>query len=128
MALSIASSFFERPLPARMAAFGEIDLAGKIRQVNMVDKRIGEVMQTGYCDVVLVPRRGSGGLGGGARLEVAGGCRVVEVGTLMDALREAIGDVVDKVPVKKRGAQVEEEEEGSVNEGWEDEDSPLLER
>jgi DNA repair protein RadA/Sms len=57
MALSIASSFFDVPLPSRLCAFGEIDLAGKVRQVNMVDKRLAEVVKSGYCDLVL---RGGG--------------------------------------------------------------------
>jgi DNA repair protein RadA/Sms len=130
MALSIASSFFDVPLPSRLCAFGEIDLAGKVRQVNMVDKRLAEVIKSGDCDLLLVPTLSHGAGGGfrGEAGEVKSRVRVVEVGTLVDALREVLGAVVDQVPNSKRGKLTDQESQ----EGWgdgdeaEEEDGPLM--
>lgn len=48
IALAIASSFRNRPLPADAAAFGELGLSGEIRAVNAASRRIAEANKLGY--------------------------------------------------------------------------------
>lgn len=54
VALAAASSLSGRPLPARMAIFGEIGLAGEIRSVARLDARLREAGRLGF-DTALVP-------------------------------------------------------------------------
>jgi len=48
IALAIASSFRNRPLPSDAAAFGELGLSGEIRAVNGSARRIAEAQKLGY--------------------------------------------------------------------------------
>jgi DNA repair protein RadA/Sms len=48
IALAIASSFRNRPLPTDAAAFGELGLSGEIRAVNAASRRIAEANKLGY--------------------------------------------------------------------------------
>jgi DNA repair protein RadA/Sms len=48
IALAIASSFRNRPLPADAAAFGELGLSGEIRAVTASARRIAEANKLGY--------------------------------------------------------------------------------
>lgn len=49
--LSIASSFFDKPLPRKTLSIGELGLSGEIRNVSFQEKRIKESKRLGY-DVV----------------------------------------------------------------------------
>ncbi len=51
IALAIASSFRNRPLPADAVAFGELGLSGEIRAVNAAARRIAEANKLGYATV-----------------------------------------------------------------------------
>ena len=55
IALAIASSFRNRPLPADAAAFGELGLSGEIRDVSAHARRVAEAEKLGYRRV-LTPR------------------------------------------------------------------------
>jgi DNA repair protein RadA/Sms len=46
--LSIASSFFDKPLPARLVAVGEVGLLGEIREVVAQEKRVKEARRVGF--------------------------------------------------------------------------------
>lgn len=48
IALAIASSFRNRPLPADAAAFGELGLSGEVRAVSASARRIAEANKLGY--------------------------------------------------------------------------------
>jgi DNA repair protein RadA/Sms len=50
--LSVASSFFDKPLEARSVALGEVGLFGDIREVVAQDKRIKEARRLGYRNVI----------------------------------------------------------------------------
>ncbi len=51
--LAIASSYLEKPIPAKLAAFGEVGLAGEIRAVQGAQQRIGELARLGFTHCVL---------------------------------------------------------------------------
>jgi len=48
VALAIASSFYGRPVEADLAIFGEIGLAGELRSVGQVDRRLLEAARLGF--------------------------------------------------------------------------------
>ncbi len=50
--LAIASSYLDRPLPSKMAAFGEVGLLGEVRRVGFADRRVREAKKLGYTTVV----------------------------------------------------------------------------
>lgn len=50
--LSIASSFFDKPLPKDSIAVGEVGLLGEIREVVVQDKRLKEAKRLGYKNTV----------------------------------------------------------------------------
>lgn len=52
IALSIASSYFDKPLKRGTVAIGELSLTGEIRPVPMQEKRINEAKRLGYINVV----------------------------------------------------------------------------
>lgn len=50
--LAIASSYKNKPIPSKTAAFGEVGLGGEIRKVTHQDKRVKEAKNLGYTDIV----------------------------------------------------------------------------
>ncbi len=48
IALSIASSFRDKPLPPDLAAFGELGLTGELRSVSALSQRISEIARMGF--------------------------------------------------------------------------------
>jgi DNA repair protein RadA/Sms len=54
VALAVASSLVERPLPAGLVACGEVGLGGELRQVHRTDRRLGEAVRLGF-ERALVP-------------------------------------------------------------------------
>ena len=53
VALSITSSYMEKPLPPHFTAFGEVGLTGEIRGVANPAARIREAVNMGFGDVLL---------------------------------------------------------------------------
>lgn len=51
IALAIASSFRNRPLPADSVAFGELGLSGEIRAVNAAARRAAEATKLGFTTI-----------------------------------------------------------------------------
>lgn len=49
--LAVASSFKNKPIPEKMVVVGEVGLAGEVRAVSQMDKRIKEAARLGfkYC-------------------------------------------------------------------------------
>mmetsp|Transcript_38060 Transcript_38060/g.112712 ORF Transcript_38060/g.112712 Transcript_38060/m.112712 type:complete len:231 (-) Transcript_38060:714-1406(-) len=100
MAIAIAASLLDAPLPPRLAAVGEVDLAGRLRGVGSLEARLLEVAALGCCERVLVPAvEGVKKLACDARLA---SLELVPCATLRDALVHAIGTVVDKPPERRR--------------------------
>lgn len=52
-ALSIASSYIDRPLGADLAAIGEIGLSGEIRSVGQINQRLSEIARLGFRRCVI---------------------------------------------------------------------------
>lgn len=57
LALALASSRRHKPLPAGLAAVGEVGLAGDVRAVAGIEVRVGELLRLGFT-TVLVPWNG----------------------------------------------------------------------
>lgn len=55
VALAVASSFYDRPIPANLAAFGEIGLTGEIRRVSNAQRRLEEAVKHGF-QRLLIPQ------------------------------------------------------------------------
>ena len=50
--LSIASSYFDKALPSKLIAVGEVDLLGEIRQAQSQERRIKEARRVGFSPTV----------------------------------------------------------------------------
>ena len=55
MAVAIASSYYDRPVPADLAIVGEVGLSGEIRQVSQLGARLNEAAKIGFKRA-LIPR------------------------------------------------------------------------
>lgn len=80
LALAIASSYFDRALPADIAIVGEVGLSGEVRRVGQLAARLNEAQKIGFKRA-LAPRlrRDGGGLPKGIQL--------IEVNSVADAIR-----------------------------------------
>ncbi|WP_084725379.1 DNA repair protein RadA [Streptacidiphilus melanogenes] len=76
IALALASSAADTPLPQGMVAIGEVGLAGEVRRVTGVERRLAEAARLGFTHALVPPEPG----------KVPKGMRVVEVATIGDAL------------------------------------------
>ena len=56
VALSLASSYFNKPLPKKTIAIGEVGLLGDVRKVISHDKRVKEAKRLGYTNVISVQK------------------------------------------------------------------------
>jgi len=65
VALALASSRLDLPLPADVAACGEIGLGGEVRRVGRIEQRLREAARLGFRRV-LVPAQLAGASAGGA--------------------------------------------------------------
>lgn len=53
IAMAVASSFKNRPIDDKMAAFGEIGLSGEVRSVSMIEQRVREAVKMGYTTCII---------------------------------------------------------------------------
>jgi DNA repair protein RadA/Sms len=79
VALAVASSLVERPLPAGLVACGEVGLGGELRQVHRTDRRLSEAARLGF-ERALVPASAP---------DPPAGLRLDRVRSLHDALTAA---------------------------------------
>ena len=84
MALAIASSYYDRPLPADLAVVGEVGLSGEVRRVGQLAARLHEAEKIGFKRA-LVPRMPRAAEGISTQLQL------IEARNLSDALRAALG-------------------------------------
>ncbi len=80
VALAVASAKMNTPLPAQLIAFGEVGLAGEVRPVPGIARRISEAERLGFTHAV-VPASPNG------PVAVPAGFHVREVSTLTEALK-----------------------------------------
>ena len=83
VALAIASSAADVPVPPGLVAFGEIGLAGDIRPVASLDRRLAEAARLGFTDAV-APSRALRARGGSSA--APDGMRLHEVSSLAQAI------------------------------------------
>jgi len=76
VALATASALAKKPLPDKTVVLGEVGLAGEIRRVPNVERRLAEAERLGY-EKAVVPA------GSGVKKT---GLQVMEASTLVDAL------------------------------------------
>jgi DNA repair protein RadA/Sms len=77
VALAIASSYAELCLPASPGVFGEVGLAGGLRRVTGIERRLTEAARLGFTTALIPP---------GAK-SIPPGLRTLEVATIGEALK-----------------------------------------
>ena len=77
VAAAVASSFRNRPLPARTVVFGEVGLGGEVRGTGQAALRIREAVQMGFTRCIMPARNVP---------DDVEGIELVGVGTLEEAL------------------------------------------
>jgi DNA repair protein RadA/Sms len=84
VALSIASSFRNTPLPGDLAAIGEVGLSGELRSVSQLSRRLNEALKLGFsrCIVPATHRR---------LRQVPAGMETIPARSLSQALSVAMG-------------------------------------
>ena len=95
LALSIRSNTVDQPLPDGMVVIGELGLAGEVRRVGQLERRLQEAARHGFTRA-LIPA--------GARAGRHVGLEVIEVRTLAEAIAAALS-----LPIRS-GAFIEEAE------------------
>ncbi|WP_426563604.1 DNA repair protein RadA [Angustibacter sp. McL0619] len=83
VALAVAGAANDRALVPRTVAFGEVGLAGEIRPVSGVPRRLSEAARLGFTAAIVPP----GSAGNGA---LPDGLRIIEVPDLATAVRLAM--------------------------------------
>ncbi len=84
IALALASSLRDRPMPPRSIAIGEVGLLGELRPVTGLERRLREAARLGFASAIVSPAgRGT------PRFEIPG-LRIVEVTTLRAAIEAAL--------------------------------------
>ncbi|HHT06757.1 MAG TPA: DNA repair protein RadA [Hydrogenispora sp.] len=87
VALAVASSFYDQPLPANLAAFGEIGLTGEIRRVGNAQRRVEEAVKHGF-ERLLIPRGLLGEVPKGEQGSIRGISSVLELLTVLTKKEE----------------------------------------
>ena len=83
VALAVASSYRDRPLPHDMVAIGEVGLTGEIRSVTHMNQRLAEVARLGF-KTCIIPKSGA------EKVEIPEGLTVYRVRNLMEAIETAL--------------------------------------
>ena len=83
LAIALASSLRERPVPASTVAVGEVGLLGELRAVNGLERRLREAARLGF-ERAIVPKTG-------AARAAKTGIELVAVGSVREAIEAAIG-------------------------------------
>jgi len=85
LALAVASSQLDRALPAGFVAIGEVGLAGEIRPVRGVARRLSEAARLGFTHALVPPESGRD-----AVPRIHAGLRVLPVADIAAAIRTAL--------------------------------------
>jgi DNA repair protein RadA/Sms len=81
--VALTSSFRNRPISSKLVAIGEVGLAGEVRSVNFIDKRLGEANQLGFSGAIIAHRNLAG-------LKPMNGFKVYGVHSVGEALEIAL--------------------------------------
>ena len=76
VALATWSSLHEQPLPPKTVVIGEVGLAGEVRRVPNLDRRLAEAARLGYRHAIVPP----------GKVEVSGSMQVRQAATLSEAI------------------------------------------
>lgn len=82
IAVAVASGAIDRNFPTRVVALGEVGLAGDLRRVPGLERRVGEAARLGF-DLAIVPRNSREAH---SKVPTMHGLHVVEVATVAEAL------------------------------------------
>jgi len=83
MAVAIASSYYDRPVPADLAIVGEVGLSGEVRRVGQLGARLNEAQKIGFKRA-LVPKMRQG------TEDIPKGIDLIQVRNVADALRQIL--------------------------------------
>lgn len=83
VAIALASTFRDRPVPAGTVAVAEIGLLGELRSVGGLERRLREAARLGFTRALVPPVRGA--------LAAIPGLAIVTVRTVREALDVALG-------------------------------------
>lgn len=83
MAVAIASSYYDRPIPADIAIVGEVGLSGEVRRVGQLGARLNEAQKIGFKRA-LIPRMRQGAE------DIPKGIDLIQVRNVADALRQIL--------------------------------------
>ncbi|MCC7024058.1 MAG: DNA repair protein RadA, partial [Thermomicrobiales bacterium] len=86
VALAIASSFRDRPIDPQLVAIGEIGLAGELRSVSQMDRRLAEARRLGFTRAVIPASSARKGT-----TDIAG-LRVLRADTVAEAIEVSTGN------------------------------------
>ncbi len=86
--LAVASAFLDKPISPQTAVIGEVGLAGDVRPVALMDRRVMEASKLGFT-TILVPKMVNGALKGNNN----GKSKLVPVASLTEAITAALGTV-----------------------------------
>lgn len=78
VALALISSIKDIPVPFDLAAVGELGLAGEVRAVSALERRVKEAARLGFGQIVL-PKSSSSGI-------EAAGIKLIRVGSVYEML------------------------------------------
>jgi DNA repair protein RadA/Sms len=81
VALAIVSSFADLCLPPSVVVIGEVGLAGDLRRVTGLDRRLAEAARLGFTTALVPP----------GTKTVPSGMRLTEVSTLNEAVKALLG-------------------------------------
>ena len=84
LALALASSLRDRPIPHDLIAIGEVGLLGELRPVPGLERRLREAARLGFVTAI-VPKSRRGDV------PIVSGMTVVAVSNLRDAIGRALG-------------------------------------
>jgi DNA repair protein RadA/Sms len=104
VAMAVASSKLQRPIPPEWVVLGEMGLSGEVRNVAQLEKRLKEAEKLGFGKV-LMPR---------SKVAVAQAVQTSQVKTVAEAVRELFGELPKKrerQPSNERGFPMSEDSE-----------------
>ena len=80
VAAALASSVFDRPVPADSVIIGELGLGGELRTVGQIDRRLSEAARMGFSAAYISPR--------GRPRTTPKGLRLIEVEDVRELVRQ----------------------------------------
>ena len=86
MLLAVASSYYDMPLGADLAAVGEVGLSGEIRSVMNLNQRLMETARLGFKRCIVPSKIGKD------ELKVPKGLKLIQVENIRDAIKAVFGE------------------------------------